>query len=86
MSIKCTRCDGTGILNLHQVDDEEALKGGWYTLLYWMMANKDHDVTICDCCGDTESWHGEPGGHYNDQDPQGEFGPYAYNGGLCECH
>lgn len=45
-----------------------------------------HDVSVCDCCGDTESWYGEPGFHYGPTDPAGDDGPYQYNGGLCECH
>lgn len=24
-----------------------------------------HDVQVCDCCGDGESWHGQPGAHNN---------------------
>uniref|UniRef100_A0A6M3JHU8 Uncharacterized protein n=1 Tax=viral metagenome TaxID=1070528 RepID=A0A6M3JHU8_9ZZZZ len=45
-----------------------------------------HDVTVCDCCGDGEGWYGEPGEHYNSDDPSGPDGPYGYNGGLCECN
>ena len=45
-----------------------------------------HDVEVCDCCGDGERWHGEPGHHYSPDDPQGDKGPYAANGGLCGCH
>jgi hypothetical protein len=41
---------------------------------------------VCDCCGDGEGWYGEPGQHYTSDDPVGHNGPYAYNGGLCECH
>jgi hypothetical protein len=81
----CTRCYGSGYLNTHQppdsldVDDLEAVRK-------WMDENADHDVQVCDCCGDGESWYGRPGAHYEGGDDQGEFGPYAYNGGLCECH
>lgn len=46
-----------------------------------------HDVQVCDCCGNgQDSWHGEPGEHYNHDDPEGMHGPYGYNGGFCECH
>ena len=45
-----------------------------------------HEVQVCDCCGDGHGWHGEPGQHYTTQDPQGPQGPYAGNGGLCQCH
>lgn len=44
------------------------------------------DAQICDCCGNGEMWHDVPGEHYNEGDPQGDRGPYASNGGLCECH
>jgi hypothetical protein len=45
-----------------------------------------HDVQVCDCCGDGRGWYGEPGRHYTNQDPPGRQGPYAYNGGWCECN
>ena len=86
----CTRCEGTGFLNLHQVDDatlkrfDEAGDPG--IVLQWITDNEEHDVSVCDCCGDTEGWYGTPGEHYNKEDPPGPHGPYAYNGGLCECN
>jgi hypothetical protein len=52
----------------------------------WIAHNNDHDVSVCDCCGDGEDWYGVPGEHYNNEDLPGHNGPYAYNGGLCECH
>ena len=55
-------------------------------VLKWISNNTEHDVQVCDCCGDGEDWHGEIGEHYSDHDPQGDGGPYEYNGGLCECH
>jgi hypothetical protein len=51
-----------------------------------MADNDDHDVTVCDCCGDGEEWYGVHGEHYGPEDPPGPDGPYAYNGGLCECN
>lgn len=45
-----------------------------------------HDIEICDCCGDGDDWYGIAGEHYNADDPQGPNGPYAGNGGLCQCH
>jgi hypothetical protein len=45
-----------------------------------------HDVCVCDCCGDGDGWYGVPGEHYNADDPRGPRGPYAENGGLCKCH
>lgn len=81
----CTRCENSGFLNIHQLPDEidgydiEAVQA-------WMKENESHDVCICDCCGDGEGWYGEPGQHYGNDDPRGYNGPYAYNGGLCECN
>ena len=76
----CTRCEGTGFLNLCQVDEATLIRfdetGDPEVILKWIAANADHDVSVCDCCGDGEGWYGEPGQH----------GPYAYNGGLCECN
>lgn len=46
-----------------------------------------HDVAVCDCCGDgKDNWYGIAGEHYNADDPAGPKGPYAGNGGLCQCH
>lgn len=90
MTLACTRCEGTGFINLHQVDDNilKNFDNTWdhELILNWIKKNKDHDVSICDCCGDTENWYGDPGQHYSPNDPQGNNGPYEYNGGLCECH
>lgn len=84
--MNCTRCEGTGFLNIGQTP-EAISDGGIWLILKWMNeTNTEHDVTVCDCCGDGEDWHGEPGEHYGSGDPQGNHGPYAYNGGLCECH
>lgn len=83
----CTRCEGTGFLNVQQLPDELLGSGveDWHTLiLNWIKNNIGHDVSICDCCGNTEEWYGEPGDHnFNDF---GKDGPYAYNGGLPECN
>lgn len=85
----CNPCQGTGFINTHQIpadvfqdktaDEQEIIQN-------WIAKNKDHDVQVCDCCGDGEDWYGEPGQHYGDDDPLGDQGPYAYNGGLCECN
>jgi len=81
----CTRCEGTGFINTDQIPDDTDLISDkdYFT---WIAAHKDHDVQVCDCCGNGESWYGISGEHYNSDDPQGDRGPYAYNGGLCECH
>lgn len=81
---KCTRCGGSGFLNTEQLPFTEAV--GPEDILRWIKANDDHDVCVCDCCGNGESWYGVPGEHYNSDDQPGRDGPYAYNGGLCECH
>lgn len=88
MAITCTRCQGIGFLNI----DEKTLD--WITnhsdileaFSEWKKLNPGTDACICDCCGNGETWYGEPGSHYTSEDPAGPHGPYAYNGGLCECH
>jgi len=90
MSSTCTRCEGTGFLNLNQVDDYQLklfdTSGNEGIILDWIKENKYHDVQVCDCCGNGEVWYGVRGEHYNHDDPRGQYGPYAYNGGLCECN
>ncbi|MGI9493494.1 MAG: hypothetical protein ACR2QF_13940 [Geminicoccaceae bacterium] len=85
MSIGCTRCEQTGFLNIEHVPQDIA-NLDVLAILEWIKANSGHDAQVCDCCGDGEEWYGEPGKHYTDEDPTGKRGPYAYNGGLCECH
>ena len=73
----CTRCGGSGFLNLHQVDDETLDRfdatGDHTIILAWIAANVGHDVSVCDCCGNGEQWYGEPGEHDPDNfhDPMG---------------
>lgn len=90
MPLPCTRCEGTGFLNIHQMPEkvvDEIYVNGVEIGLKWIEENDNHDVSVCDCCGDGETeWYGVPGEHYNSEDPMGQNGPYAYNGGLCECH
>lgn len=103
----CTRCEGTGFLNIDQYPGD-AEKDGVDAVLEWIDERKStrerlggcschvappcsycmesHDVQVCDCCGDGESWYGVPGEHYGPDDPPGPNGPYAGNGGLCQCH
>jgi hypothetical protein len=80
----CNVCDGTGFENSEQIP-KEIFDRGAEEVLKWLSPGTD--VSVCHCCGNGEdAWHGEPGQHYTSQDPVGKHGPYAYNGGLCECH
>lgn len=85
--MNCNCCGGLGFLNLEQVPSSVS-EQGIDAVQAWMVTDegKASDVSICDCCGDGESWYGEPGRHYTSADPVGKHGPYAYNGGLCKCH
>lgn len=85
--MNCTRCDGTGFINLEQIQGEdlaaiEVAPCFTTAVQEWMKRNAS-DVAICDCCGDGTGWYGEPGVH--DESQYGKNGPYAYNGGLPEC-
>lgn len=87
----CTRCQATGFLNFEQVPDTlqgwcEEVDDYAHVILAWVNGVENHDVSVCDCCGDGEEWYGTPGEHYTADDPQGDDGPYARNGGLCQCH
>lgn len=90
MATNCTRCEGTGFINLHQIPDSEltAMDSDLVSLVQkWIKEQTEpHDVSVCDCCGDGVEWYGIPGEHYNADDPQGDRGPYCNNGGLCQCH
>lgn len=81
--MNCTRCSGTGFINAQCVPSDIE---GWNNILAWIEVNQPTDASVCDCCGNSETWYGEPGQHYGSDDPRGANGPYAYNGGLCECH
>lgn len=85
MSITCNHCEGTGFLNL---TDDLATSGMSHDEIREYVQDRPgyEDVLVCDCCGDGWDWYGIPGEHYNADDPDGPDGPYAYNGGLCECH
>lgn len=76
----CTRCDGTGYLNTHQIPEEEPRSID--SIEAWMRRMKRdglaHDVTVCDCCGDGQDWYGEPGEH-------NAASYYPKNGGIPEC-
>jgi hypothetical protein len=90
MPITCTRCDGTGFLNIDLTPDELLRQfdstGNHDLISNWIVMQDDCDVMLCDCCGDGDGWYGVPGEHYNQEDPPGRNGPYMYNGGLCKCH
>lgn len=73
----CTRCNGTGFLNIDAVDDETLLQydtsGDETVILAFITANPDTNVCMCDCCSDGDSWYNIPGEHDwdNPQDPKG---------------
>ena len=79
----CTRCDGCGFINWDEFLPETIYE--LEDILKWISENET-DMQVCDCCGDGEGWYGDPGSHYGPNDPIGNDGPYAYNGGLCECN
>lgn len=83
--MQCNVCKGEGFVN-HEQLPQEIYEAGHEAIASWIAENEEHDVAICHCCGDGEGWYGEPGQHYGPDDPAGPNGPYAYNGGLCECH
>ena len=81
----CTRCDGTGFLNIDLLPPE--LEGADpEDIQDWLQEHPESDTQVCDCCGNGEEWYGEPGNHYGENDPPGHGGPYADNGGYCKCH
>jgi hypothetical protein len=83
----CNVCQGTGFENSDQIPEEILAQGVEEALKWQVAAQGGTDASVCHCCGNGEdAWHGEPGQHYSAQDPVGKRGPYAYNGGLCECH
>lgn len=64
----CNRCEGTGFLNFHQLPQsiqERYDKVGYVDIiLAWIIKNDDHDVQVCDCCGNSDdSWWYGPGEH-----------------------
>ena len=91
MSLTCTRCEGSGFLNLLTIDVPKELLakvdfGDTDAVLAWIAEHEESDISVCDCCGDGEAeWLGVPGEHYSPDDLPGPDGPYAYNGGLSEC-
>lgn len=81
----CTRCQNTGFLNFEHIP-ENLQNADIEKILEWIKENPDTDAQVCDCCGDGEIWYGVAGEHYmTSDDKPGHDGPYAYNGGLCEC-
>lgn len=62
----CTRCDGTGFINwddrlpkhVYELEADKVLE---YISNFFGL--EDTDMSVCDCCGNGESWYGEPGSH-----------------------
>lgn len=80
--MNCTRCQGSGFLNLDHLEDRDhALLGAsedWHqALLGWITSKQvSEDIQVCDCCGDGENWYGTPGEHNNYMTPpSGRLGP-----------
>lgn len=68
----CNRCAGTGFLNIEQYDapycSHEDVVEWRDKVLAWIEATKDHDVSVCDCCGNGESWVVEEPGYHGPND------------------
>lgn len=71
----CNPCEGTGFQNTHQIPGDylgfltPTLEG----IQCWILAQTEpHDVQVCDCCGDGETWWNEPG-HHHEGDDMGGF-------------
>lgn len=85
--MNCTRCEGSGFLNIDQLPSKmHETDIDIDDVFQWMLDNPVSDVCVCNCCGDGDEWYGTPGEHYGPMDPIGASGPYAGNGGLCQCH
>jgi hypothetical protein len=65
--MNCTRCGGSGFLNIGQVDTDTLRRfdatGDVEIILAWITVEQVHDVVVCDCCGNGETWYYEPGRH-----------------------
>lgn len=69
--MNCTRCSGTGFLNLEHLEELDPgifmlfeQRGDHNMVLNWIKTEtRDHDVSVCDCCGNGEDWFGTPGMH-----------------------
>lgn len=80
----CTRCQGTGFLNMEQapVTIQESTP---HYISNWIAEHAtDTDIQVCDCCGDGVDWYGVPGHHF--EGGSNEAHAYDYNGGLPECN
>lgn len=86
--MNCNVCKGTGFKNLWQIPDGELGSDDLtVSVPVWIASQTTpHDVCVCDCCGNGDTWYGIPGQHYSPDDPPGHNGCYAHNGGLCQCH
>ena len=89
----CTRCDNSGFLNNDQLPEDlkklldDLGAEDFFNHAFRYIDSDDNDVQVCDCCGNgSDEWYGTAGEHYKSEDPRGQNGPYAYNGGLCECN
>lgn len=85
--MRCNTCQGTGFLNLDQVDPSIVAifdqTGEHRIILDWMKEEtQPHDVKVCDCCGNGDNWYNVPGEHFTGEDKS----VYAYNNFVPECN
>ena len=78
----CNHCV-EGFLNIGQLPSF-ILPNDQGAILNYIHTRDGHDISVCNCCGTGENWHGEAG--YHTPADYGPDGPYSYNGGLPECY
>ena len=67
--IPCGHCNAFGFVNLHQIPEMEMPTSGedWHdNVLKWIAEHDGHDVSVCTCCGNGESWHSDCPGYHDD--------------------
>ncbi len=87
----CTRCGGTGVLNEHLLAalmPEDGTADDIARILQFLhsVEGGQHEVRVCDCCGDGDRWYGTPGEHYGPDDPRGPNWTLRQQWGLRRCH
>jgi len=61
--MKCKRCNGTGFLNLNQIEDQSVIDAGVDSILEWIERQEPYEYTVCVCdyCGNGFEWYKTPG-------------------------